>query len=309
MRRITILVSALMCAVCLMAQNHSFQTGLRVGVGQHIDVNYGYFVPEIGDVELGFRTGVSFGYAHKRNKIGISEHFAYRPTDQDGVPYDLRYEVTGTAVCKQQQLMLELPVMFALRWRGLYTNVGARLATPMVYNRWSQDIDDLVIRVTDVKVNNTIANTQTNSVIGKYYGQASEAQLHQAGPETATWLKFIAAAEIGYEWKLGNYNNYDVTHYLGVGVYVDYAFYSVGEKLHEVADPTRDVVQISQVTVDKAASVSIARACNSSSLAQWPDFGIRVHYGLLADATTVNGRRSGGRYRSRSFYSPGRGRW
>lgn len=278
-----VLIALLLCSVAeVWAQSHRFEAGLRVGTAEHLDLTYTYFAGESAGLEMGFLTGVSFGYTFRRPKTTLDERFS--PT----IPgyKDVKYRISGTVRSVEQQVQVEVPLMMAMRYGQWYINAGARVISPVLYDRWSQQIDDLKITAT---INGT-AHTPNDPITG----YATPQQKNMSGSNPMTYVRFAASAEAGYDFTIGgDRSGYDIQNMIGIGLYIDYSFYTLGQTPAPVGEKA---VVVDPIPVP--AVVTTHRIVNSEILTKIPDIGIRFRYSLLADGTTHNGRHSSSRYGS-----------
>lgn len=226
-----LIISLLVClAATAVAQQMSvFSFGVRGGIATHrnfasdapygkiggtgcFDFGYHIYDHVDFDTELGFRTGINVGYAGTGYTRDIKESF--RNFDYENSPMD--YRITASA-CEQriQQVHLELPVMFALRYKkGFVMDVGMKVQAP-VWSQSRQDIEDLMIEAYYPETKVPIVNELIT-------GKATQEQLHRNGSANLSAVSLLASLEIGYEWNFGERN----TNVFGIKAYFDMGVWS-----------------------------------------------------------------------------------
>lgn len=225
-----LIISLLICSTAAVAQQMSvFSFGARGGIATHrsfaadaphgkiggtgcFDFGYHFYGNAGNDTELGLRTGINAGYAGTGYTQDIKESF--RNYDYENSPID--YRITASK-CEQriQQVHLELPVMFALRYKkGFVMDVGMKVQAP-VWSQSRQDIEDLMIEAYYPETKVPIVNELIT-------GKASPEQLHRKGGVALPSVSLLTSLEIGYEWVLGD----NTTNIFGIKAYFDMAAWS-----------------------------------------------------------------------------------
>lgn len=236
----------------------------RNEVGPMGTFNFGYAI--LGSVGnegamLGLHTGLNVSYSRIRMATYFNDKFTN--TDYDGSQMDY------TVVCNnvnyvQQQVGLELPIMFALMAKGLYLNIGAKLMTP-VWNKYEQKMEDTEISVYYRDLGVTIVNDPST-------GMLLADQTKITGAAALPRLYIGLSAEIGYMWNLqGN-------HKLGFDIFVDFTPWG----FFGSTDNNRRLVEISPIVNDceqPKASVNVnpLSVCNKFNL-QCLNAGVKLVY-------------------------------
>lgn len=294
MRKILI-IGLLICSTASIAQQMSvFSFGARGGVATHrsfasdapfgkiggsgyFDFDY-HFYGNVGhDTEIGFRTGINAGYVNTGYSWELKESF--RNFDYENSPMD--YCITASA-CEQriQQVHLELPVMFALRYKkGFVMDVGMKVQAP-VWSQSRQDIEDLMIEAYYPETKVPIVNELIT-------GKATQEQLHQKGKPNLPIVSLLASLEIGYEWVLG-YNNTDV---FGIKAYFDMAAWNV--PVSTSAPREGRIVDVSPITnpANPVPAVSIGEVYNPVNT-HYISVGVKFYYGIEVFHRSSYGLRS-----------------
>ena len=204
-----ILSAMLLCTSIMMAQTHVVGVGVRGG-GAHflqkmqaeevkrqtggninLDLNYTCYF-QVPVIECGIRTGLSFGYSTSGLKGSLHETF----TNQDYYGNTLEYTVDFASVKERtQQLQLEIPIMVAIRWKGLVANAGPKLMIP-VWRRAAQEhsmptVDayypDFDVHVTVEVITGSVTNPD---------------EMNGKGQWCSPVFNFMLGFELGYEWRL-----------------------------------------------------------------------------------------------------------
>ena len=88
-----------------------------------IDVGYTFYAP-LRSVQMGVRTGIGLNYGAVR----LDGSFKQQYTNTDYLGNEMRYTTSGNLYVRQQMLMMNIPVMMALRVKGFTFNTGVYLA-------------------------------------------------------------------------------------------------------------------------------------------------------------------------------------
>ncbi len=245
MKKIVLAILLISSFVVVDAQTSRLTFGLGGGMSTNMSVgtfrnevgpmgtfNFGYAILDSVDNEgamLGLRTGLNVSYSRIRMTTNFNDKFTN--TDYDGS------QMNYTVVCNnvnyvQQQVNLELPIMFAIMAKGLYFNVGAKLMTP-VWNKYEQRIGNTEISVYYKDLGVTIVNDPST-------GMLPADQTKISGTATLPRIYIGLSAEIGYMWNLqGN-------HKLGFDIFVDYTPWG----FFGSSDNNRRLVEISPIVND-----------------------------------------------------------
>lgn len=273
-----ILSAMLLCTSIMMAQSHVIGVGIRGG-GAHflqkmqadevkrqtggnanLDLNYTCYFPTWTALECGVRTGLSLGYSTSGLKGSLHETF----TNTDYLGNTIEYTVDFESVKERtQELQLEIPIMAALRWKGLVANVGPKLMIP-VWRRATQEhsmptVDayypDFDVHVTDATITGTVANPD---------------EMNGQGQWCTPVFNFMLGFELGYEWRVKKQHLLGLMATLNIsaaGVYNNKADGKV-VSVSDITDPDNPVPSIS------FKSLSEATVNNMHPL----DFGLKFYY-------------------------------
>lgn len=275
-----VLVLMLLSALSLQAQTTSrimlgagggFATNLAKGKVDNLcqpflTFNVGYTVLSNvgrGDAQLGFRTGLNATYLKHGNAMALNESF----TNVDYYGHQMDYTVTSDRVAYvHQQINVELPIMFAVRAKGLYFNVGAKLHAP-VKNKFEQTIENPEISVFYPDYGVTVVNDVTTGLI-------TDNQANRVGNADMPKLMIGLSAEVGHVWQLGKSRSS-----LGFDLFIDYTPWSLvgGNK-----DNTKSLVEVSPLVNDceqpkATVTVNPFNMCNGYKY-QLLNFGVKLVY-------------------------------
>ena len=184
---------------------------LPLGGDVLLDLQYAHYWPISNEkMHLGLLAGVSVGYMNTTRNQVWDETFTANTSDGEVI-----YNVTADNIKEtNNQLQLEVPVMFSMLVNGFFLNVGPRFLLP-AYAPYKQVITNGNIQVTDVETGVVLNNNPV-------YGALSEEQENQKGKgEQQFKLTMTIGIELGYEFKLKSGNS------IGLGAFANYGVYSM----------------------------------------------------------------------------------
>ena len=184
---------------------------LPLGGDVLLDLQYAHYWPINKDkMHLGLLAGLSVGYMNTTRNQAWDETFTANTSDGEVI-----YNVTADNIKEtNNQLQLEVPVMFSMLVNGFFLNVGPRFLLP-AYAPYKQVITNGNIQVTDVETGVVLNNNPV-------YGALSEEQENQKGKgEQQFKLTMTIGIELGYEFKLKSGNS------IGLGAFANYGVYSM----------------------------------------------------------------------------------
>jgi len=211
---------------------------------------------------LGFLVGASVNYVATGAALKNDVLDQYSAVTSDG-PID--YIITASKVAEaQQQLMVEIPVMFSLVDQcGVYFNFGPRFVFPV----WTRSM----VSFTDA---NILAYFPAEGVVVPnelVTGETSDWNKAQQAKWNAPFFRLMVGGELGYEFALKNGDA------LGLGLYADYEVFNdldltvtVPKSFIDVKAPTMKDVP-AQVTIHSP----IARYAPNIGMF---DVGIKLSY-------------------------------
>ncbi len=273
-----ILAALVVCSGAMMSQSHVIGVGIRGG-GAHflqkmqadevkrqtggnanLDLNYTCYFPTRTALECGVRTGLSLGYSTSGLKGSLHETF----TNTDYLGNTIEYTVDFESVKERtQELQLEIPIMVALRWKGLVANVGPKLMIP-VWRRATQEhsvptVDayypDFDVHVTDEVITGSVTNPDAMNGKGQW---------------CAPVFNFMLGFELGYEWRLKEQHLLGLMATLNIsagGVYKNEADGYVLQ-VANISDPSSPVPALSF----KSLSEAVVKDMHPL------DFGVKFYY-------------------------------
>lgn len=247
-----------------------FSTSQSVGNFENIfgpmgTFNFGYSIMgNVGDgAQLGLRTGLGATYSKFGDAMKLDERF----TNVDYYGHRMDYTITGSRVSfVQQQINVELPVMFAIRAKGVNFNIGAKFMLP-VMKRYTQSIENPQISVFYPEYGVTVTNDITTGLV-------SDAQKNMSGTVTMPTMFIGLSAELGYTWQLRGSRNS-----LGFDVFFDYVPWGIGGGS---ADTGHSLVEVSPMVNDREqpmaeVKVNPLNCCNGYKY-QFLTFGAKLVY-------------------------------
>lgn len=276
MKNIVVAILFVASSVAVSAQTSRLTFGLGGGMSTNMSngtfrnevgpmgtFNFGYTILDSVGSEgamLGLRTGLNVSYSKICIKDIVDESF----TNADYYVSQMDYTIKGNVNYLQHQVNLELPVMFAIRIKGIYINLGAKLMTP-VWNKFEQDLENTTISAYYKDLGVTIVNDPS-------VGMISAEQAKMNGRTVLSRLNIGFSAELGHLWKLSGNNS------LGFDLFVDYfpwGFFGSSEN-------NKQLVEISPIVNDceqPKASVNVnpLSACNNFNL-QCLNAGVKLVY-------------------------------
>ena len=184
---------------------------LPLGGDVLLDLQYAHYWPINKEkMHLGLLTGLSVGYMNTTRNQAWDETFTANTSDGEVI-----YNVTADNIKEtNNQLQLEVPVMFSMLANGFFLNVGPRFLLP-AYAPYKQVITNGNIQVTDVETGVVLNNNPV-------YGALSEEQENQKGKgEQQFKLTMTIGLELGYEFNLKSGNS------IGLGAFANYGVYSM----------------------------------------------------------------------------------
>ena len=184
---------------------------LPLGGDVLLDLQYAHYWPINKEkMHLGLLAGFSVGYMNTTRNQAWDETFTANTSDGEVI-----YNVTADNIKEtNNQLQLEVPVMFSMLANGFFLNVGPRFLLP-AYAPYKQVITNGNIQVTDVETGVVLNNNPV-------YGALSEEQENQKGKGGQQFkLTMTIGLELGYEFNLKSGNS------IGLGAFANYGVYSM----------------------------------------------------------------------------------
>lgn len=184
---------------------------LPLGGDVLLDLQYAHYWPINKEkMHLGLLAGLSVGYMNTTRNQAWDETFTANTSDGEVI-----YNVTADNIKEtNNQLQLEVPVMFSMLANGFFLNVGPRFLLP-AYAPYKQVITNGNIQVTDVETGVVLNNNPV-------YGALSEEQENQKGKGGQQFkLTMTIGLELGYEFNLKSGNS------IGLGAFANYGVYSM----------------------------------------------------------------------------------
>lgn len=232
----------------------------QMGYQAMFDLGYSMY-SRFNQMEMGFKTGISVGYA----TANFSKDYHRTFTNTDYLGFDWQYTVDAHNITlSSQQVVIEVPVMFALRTYTWFLNIGAKFMTPVLYNTYTQTINDYTIDAyferTDVHVINQLIT-----------GKITEPK--KTGNNCLPKYNILFGFETGREWTLENKDR------IGLGVYFDIAPWCSKAPGSSSSGYLIDVAPITD-PINPPAVVTVNLLSCEMERMMMMDFGIKLYYGI-----------------------------
>ena len=268
----------MVCSSLIHAQHHIMRFGLKGG-GQYNVAQYEKLVPnKVGfagsvgmdcvfymsspadsastSIDLGVRLGVNIGYQNAKYNLGFSDHY----TTRDYLDNIIDYTTSGECQVKCNQVTAEVPLMFALRAKGVIFDIGPMFRVAVHRSGQQSFVDPMVVAyypAYGVEVPNEIIT-----------GVLAEEQMVQPISLTKPKARFdiYVGTEIGYEWN----QMVGVLGYFHVGCWNNMRT-EYDSPIIQVTPPAHISEEVSTVAT---ANVYEIVASNSIPL----EFGVKVYY-------------------------------
>lgn len=240
----------------------------KFGIQTMFDFNYSILGVLDSYACLGFKTGVSIGWAQNSFMSQYENHFTNYDYEGHRMDYTIKTDnVTQTL----NQYQAEVPLMFAFRYEGVTANLGIKGMIPFNAT-YTQRVNGLSIAAYYPEYDVTV----TNELIT---GRAAEEQFTTADKMDVPQINVMASIEFGYEFE---FNNDD--HGVGVLAYLDYCFWN---NYTGKGGSTGDMITVDPIvnSADPVPAVHIGVISQSSiSAMNYFDIGVKVYYRFQTEA-------------------------
>ena len=234
-----------------------------LGFDAYLDVQY-TFLAGGKKVNPGIMTGISLGF--ERNGIAannVNENWTVTAPDGGNINYSTSIQ---RATDKDWQLMLEIPVMFAMVTKnGFFMNVGPRFQIP-VLSRHNQKLTAAEINAEFVNQGVTVPNEAITGLV-------TADQAKKKGSWKNANIQILLGAELGYEWLLKNGDG------LGLGAYGNYGLWDNFKD--RTPDNPNGILSVTPAQNDGSAiaGVEVVDATNAyvTKIGNW-DAGLKLVY-------------------------------
>ena len=208
----------------------------------------GYYVYLFGlnntELLLGPRIGLEVAWSMSGFKMPVNEQFS----NSDYLGHQIDYTISGEVNETHHHLSAAIPVMLALRYRGLVAGVGLKVRA-LVWNTYKTTVSDITTTAYYPEFDIAVVDEPN---LGVVKDQAYDLSGSRNMPE---WHVAVAA-ELGYEWKIRK------TRFVGLSLFADYG---VWNSFKLPADAAERVVNVTPITeTNKTAEVTPAPICNSA---------------------------------------------
>lgn len=278
MKKYLLSLLCLTAVTMLSAQNHVMSVGVRAG-GSHflqkmatdsvgskagfnggLDLGYTYYFAPKGEVQWGVHTGLGIGFSTSHLTGSLHEEFTNTDMYGNAVDYTVDFERVDE---RSRQVQLEIPVMAAMRWRGLVVNVGPKFMIPV----WKQATQNHTLPVIDAYYPLYDVHVTDEMITGAI---KTDEDLNGKGKWCAPSFSFMLGAEIGYEFALSGSNLLGVMATVNVSCASAFKNEPNG-KVVEVGNIENTEYPVPEITIH---SLSNAVVSNMHPL----DFGVKVYY-------------------------------
>ena len=263
------LLLAISCGI--MAQPHYIGVGLRGGAGTFLakgdvqtfwepnawlDVQYSYLLPH-KDMQIGITTGLDFGYAGGGYKASHVDQF----TNVDYLGQTIDYTNTvGSIVERTHSFALEIPVLFALHYKGLVFHAGIKVQVPCWY-QYTQTMRNLNIDAYYRDYNVHVANELVT-------GKLPQDEYTTKGNRDVADVSILLSADLGYEWQVAP------NDWVGLQAWFDGSPYG-----HTAGGTTARIIDVAPITDTPPAKVTVNTAIGSlTSQLNYLACGIKLSY-------------------------------
>jgi len=236
------------------------KTQEKFGMSGAFDFGYTYYIPtKHGD--WGIHTGLSAGYV--KNILQLD--FEQQSTNYDYLTNEMLYTTSGTLDTKLHQAFLEVPVMAAVRYKGLVAQLGMKTQFS-VWSEANQQLKNPYIDAYYVPFEVHVPNELITGVL-------SSADLDRKQTGVAPIFNLLLSARIGYEFEIDAMNKIGIVAYMDYNVWNTHKSSADSRLLIDVAPITESSYPVPAVTVNNAFSTLISKV-NPLQI------GISVYYGL-----------------------------
>lgn len=195
------------------------------------------------DVWMGPRTGLEFAWLMSGWSQEVSEQFS----NKDYLGYTIDYTVSAKAQETHHQLALSIPLMAALRYRGLNVGVGFKLQA-MLWDTCRTELTNLNVRAYYPKLDVAFVNDP-------FFGSLSAEQASVGGSRKMPELHLALSLEAGYEWELSP------NRFLGFRVFADYDLWNSFARPSSAPDKAVIIAPIQKAS--QPAQTSVVPLCQS----------------------------------------------
>lgn len=238
----TPLILFFLCVVHITwAQTHDFSLGVHAGMSSYltdgniknipsatggIDIAYTVRGVIANQTALGIRLGASLSYAGATQSL---PNYKEQYINVDYYSEQIDYTITATTYKEQQhQFQVEAPLFLSFITHGITINIGGKFMMPFYQKRH--------IDVTEAHIAAYYPDFWVSVTDYQATGRLENNEHHSKEPSKMPQLNALLAAEIGYEWRVGQTNRMGVLLYLDYGLWNNYSNNPPRQRLVDV-DP------------------------------------------------------------------------
>ena len=231
-----------------------------------LDLRYTFYGEPTDRIDIGFAVSAGVGYG----SAGIQGTRTDTYTNLDYKGNALDYTCTAQYSQTDRFAKADAALLLAMRFSGVTINIGPRFMLPFAAS------SALTIRSASIEAYYPAydVNVRDQLITGKL-------TTPYTAPRTLLMPRYslLIAAEIGYEWSLGDQSA------LGLQLYADV---SVWDKPSAVSYQPSVLIQVSPITdaANPVPMVTVGDANPLISSCRYLDFGIRIYYGFTISHDT-----------------------
>lgn len=213
------------------------------------------------NADLGFKTGFSVGFMQS----SYNADFVQQYSNVDYYGNQMDYTTSGLVDFQRQQLFATLPLMFALRSKGLVWNIGMRLQLGLS-ELYKQQLSNPIIKAYYPAYGVELTNELITGIV-------TDDQLSMSIKRYTIALDAFATTELGYEHSFESNNALGILVYCNVGIW------------NNLPKPTYEpIIQVSPITnpLDPVPTITINDAQQSLLSYDIPlQFGLKLYYSFI----------------------------
>ena len=177
-----------------------------IGTAAALSFELAHYKPK-QNVDLGFKTGFSVGFMQS----AYIADFVQQYSNIDYLGNQMDYTTSGVVNIQQQQTFATVPLMFALRSRGVVWNIGMRLQAGLS-EFGKQQLSNAVIKAYYPEYGVEVTNELITGVV-------KDDQLSMSIKRYSLALDALATTELGYEHSFKANSALGILVYCNVGIW------------------------------------------------------------------------------------------
>lgn len=268
------------------AESNNLSIGVKAGAAKYatnadarnvfgpslgLQANYScLWSPSYSQWYMGLTTGI--GVAWTQTGISMDWETQYLNTDYKG--RQMQYTLSGTAVQKDRQWQIEVPLMYSFRYMGIRLNFGPQvmLVLPRTYALSLSEMHS-ELNFVDYGV------TMTDDAIT---GQLPAERMNQSGKTLTPTLNVLLSIQAGYEFLLNDQHSLGLMAYFDYGLWSSYANANPTNRFVDVAPITDPSTQVPEVTIYDLNASFVTRV-------NYLSFGVKFYWNMSWDFNRMRG--------------------